>query len=158
MVSCTEFIPLYSELFTFIEEKEGYEGVVRYWEDIRKNYVEERLGALAKEKGLRGCWEYWSKSLNEEAADFTMTLDEEAGEFAIDMRYCPSRGLLNQCRHIKAYHDYCGHCGVLYAPVLARFGFKSEEDYSHTDEARCSLKFVDPNKTGPRACPEGISG
>ena len=32
MISCTEFIYSYSELFKFIEEKEGKEGVRRYWE------------------------------------------------------------------------------------------------------------------------------
>jgi hypothetical protein len=144
MVSCTEFIPFYSELFQFLEKKEGHDGVVRFWEYIREKYVEPRLGTLAAEKGMAACWEYWSKSLNEEAADFTMTYDEEAQEFSIDMRYCPSRGLLNHCQHIKPYHDYCGHCAILYAPVLARFGIKAEEDYSRTDQAACSLKFFIP--------------
>jgi len=144
MVSCTEFIPLYSELFKFIEEKEGREGVVKYWQHIRDEYVEPRLGKLAEEKGFAACWEYWSKSLNEEAADFTMTYDDEAEEFAIDMRYCPSRRLLNECKHIKPYHDYCGHCAFLYAPILARFGIMAEEDYSRTDKAACSLKFFVP--------------
>jgi hypothetical protein len=151
MVSCTEFIPFYSELFQFLDKKEGREGVVRFWEYIREEYVEPRLGALAAEKGIAACWEYWSKSLNEEAADFTMTYDEEAREFSIDMRYCPSRGLLNRCKHIKPYHDYCGHCAILYAPVLARFGIKAEEDYSRTDQAACGLKFFipSPEKTPP---------
>ena len=144
MVSCTEFIPLYSELFKFIEEKEGRDGVIKYWEHIRDVYVEPRLGKLAEEKGMAACWEYWSKSLNEEAADFTMTYDDEAEEFAIDMRYCPSKGMLNDCKHIKPYYDYCGHCAFLYAPVLARYGIESEEDYSRTGKAACSLKFFKP--------------
>ena len=144
MVSCTEFIPLYSELFKFIEKKEGRKGVVKYWEHIRDEYVEPRLGALVAEKGIAACWEYWSKSLNEEAADFTMTYDEEAKDFLIDMRYCPSKGMLDECKHIDPYYDYCGHCAVLYAPILARHGVKSEEDYSRTDKAACSLRFFIP--------------
>jgi hypothetical protein len=106
-----------------------------------KNMWNPGWAALAAEKGIAACWEYWSKSLNEETADFTITYDEEAQEFSIDMRYCPSRGLLNSCKHIKPYRDYCGHCTVLYAPLLARFGIQAEEDYSRTDQAVCSLKF-----------------
>ena len=34
MISCTEFIPLYSEFFKFIESKGGHDAVVRYWEYI----------------------------------------------------------------------------------------------------------------------------
>jgi hypothetical protein len=146
MVSCTEFIPLYSELFKYLEEKEGHDGVVEYWKYIRDEYVEPRLGVLAGKKGIAACWEYWSKTLNEEAADFVMTYDDEAQVFTIDMRHCPSRGLLNEMKHMEPYHDYCGHCAYLYAPILKRFGIEGEEDYSHVDEARCNVKYFIPTQ------------
>jgi hypothetical protein len=92
MISCTDFIPLYSELFKYIEDKEGYDAVTRYWQYISKEYVEPRLGELVKEKGIEGCWDYWTKALNEEAADFTITYDEDEQVFEIDMHYCPSKG------------------------------------------------------------------
>ena len=31
MISCTEFIPLYSELFKFLEKAGGYDAVMDYW-------------------------------------------------------------------------------------------------------------------------------
>ena len=31
MISCTEFIPSYSELFTYLEEKHGRAEVDRFW-------------------------------------------------------------------------------------------------------------------------------
>ena len=34
MISCTEFVPSYSELFSFLEEEYGYAEVERYWNDI----------------------------------------------------------------------------------------------------------------------------
>ena len=37
MISCTEFIPAYSELFKFIEKKGGKQAVVKYWETISKD-------------------------------------------------------------------------------------------------------------------------
>lgn len=146
MLSCTEFIPAYSELFKYIEEKAGYDAVVRYWEYIRDVYVEPRLGKLAAEKGINACWEYWTKTLNEEAADFTITFDEEEKVYELKMHYCPSKGRLLQLKHMEPYHDYCGHCAVLYAPVLAKYGIAAEEDYSRTDEAKCSEKFFVPKK------------
>ncbi|NLJ41279.1 MAG: hypothetical protein GX352_06705 [Clostridiales bacterium] len=144
MLSCTEFIPLYSELFKYIEDKADYDAVTRYWQHIADEYVEPRLGALAKEKGIAACWEYWSHALNEEAADFTMTYDEDEQVFEIEMHYCPSKGMLLQLEHMEPYHDYCGHCAWLYAPILKKYGIESEEDYSQTDQAKCRLKFFVP--------------
>lgn len=146
MLSCTEFIPLYSELFRYIEDKADYDAVVRYWRYISEEYVEPRLGKLAAEKGIEACWEYWAKSLNEEAADFTITFDEENKIFELRMHYCPSKGRLMQMKHLKPYHDYCGHCVELYAPVLAKYGILSDEDYSQTDDAKCRVKYYVPQE------------
>ncbi|MEA4824577.1 MAG: hypothetical protein VB111_10760 [Clostridiaceae bacterium] len=137
MLSCTEFIPFYSELFSYIEEKSDHDGVVRYWNHISDTYVEERLGECVRKEGMRGMWTYWSRSLAEEAADFVMTYDEEREALTIDMRYCPSRGLLNSLTYMKPYHDYCGHCGVLYDRVLEKFGVESRMDFSKVSEAKC---------------------
>ncbi|MDL2218252.1 hypothetical protein LJC27_06295 [Christensenellaceae bacterium OttesenSCG-928-M15] len=139
MLSCTEFIPAYSHLFRFLEEREGHEGVVKYWEFISDNYVVQSLGKEVEEKGIRGCYEYWSHTLNEEAADFTMTLDEQAGEFTIDMHYCPSKGRLLNFEQIEPYYDYCGHCDLLYRRVLEKHGFHYEYDCSACDKAACKL-------------------
>lgn len=138
MISCTEFIPAYSELFRFLEQQGGFERVCAYWEYIAANGL-KTLETLVQEKGIRGCYEYWSQTLNEEAADFTMTLDEEHGLFRIDMRYCPSKGRLLQYEHIEPYAKYCLHCGVLYRRVLEQLGFVYEYDFSRCDQASCSL-------------------
>ncbi len=144
MISCTEFIPLYSELFKYLEEKKGgHDEVVRYWEYISDTYVADLLGKEVSEKGLRGCFDYWSKSLNEEACDFKMELDEDKGEFTIDMRWCPSKGMLNSLEHMEPYHDYCGHCAVLYARQLKKYGILCDEfDMSGVCEAKCFERYV----------------
>lgn len=138
MISCTEFIPLYSELFQYIEDRRGKEGVIKYWEYISDAYVAPRLGAeVEKHGGMRGCWEYWSKSLNEEAADFTMTFDPDAEEFSIVMHHCPSKGMLDSFTHFEPYNDYCGHCDLLYARVLEKYGIKFTNTVSKTCPAAC---------------------
>ena len=138
MISCTEFIPAYSELFRYLEERGGREEVMRFWEDLSDRFL-GNLRALVEEHGLRGCWLYWSHTLNEEAADFRMELDEEAGEFRIIIRDCPSKGLLMSLDHMEPYHDYCGHCDVLYRRVLEPLGYECIADLSETDRARCSI-------------------
>ena len=147
MISCTEFIPLYSELFKYLEELGGHEEVVRHWEYIADGTISDSLGGEVAAKGIRGCWDYWSKSLNEEACDFRMELNEEEGTFLIDMRRCPSKGHLLDYPHVEPYHDYCGHCPALYNRVLAKYGiFPAGHDLSHTDEARCRLLYKTDKK------------
>lgn len=155
MVSCTEFIPLYSELFKYLEDLGGHDEVVRYWEYISDTYVADLLGSEVAGKGLRGCWEYWSKSLNEEACDFRMELDEKEGTFSIDMRWCPSRGMLNSLSHMEPYYDYCGHCAILYKRQLEKYGIVSDGfDMSHVDEAKCYECY----KIKPEAVPKDCKG
>ncbi len=138
MISCTEFIPAYSELFKFLEARGGHETVLDFWNYLSDSFL-GNLRDLVAEHGLRGCWLYWSHTLNEEAADFTMEIDDEAGEFRILMHACPSRGMLNALGHVEPYHDYCGHCDALYRRVLDPLGFDCTMDLSHVDEARCTL-------------------
>ena len=59
MISCTEFIPAYSELFKFLEERGGREAVIKFWEHLSDVYL-TNLRDLAASRGLRGCWDYWA--------------------------------------------------------------------------------------------------
>ena len=138
MISCTEFIPAYSELFKFLEAEGGREAVDRFWEHLSDRFLGNLRSAVA-EHGLRGCWIYWSHTLNEEAADFTMELDEEDGQFRIVMHRCPSMIRLLETEHVEPYHDYCRHCDVLYRRVLESLGYQYTIDLSECKQARCTL-------------------
>jgi hypothetical protein len=144
MISCTEFIPAYSELFKYLEARGGPEAMLDFWNYLADNFL-GNLHDLVVEHGIRGCWLYWSRTLNEEAADFTMELDEEAGEFTIELHRCPSRAMLNQLQHIEPYHNYCGHCDALYRRVLEPLGYAYHIDLTECHEARCSLTVRRPN-------------
>ncbi|MCX6031537.1 MAG: hypothetical protein NT169_19835 [Chloroflexi bacterium] len=146
MIPCTEFIPAYSELFKYLEARGGREAVLDFWNYLSDNFLHNLRDQVAA-NGIRGCWLYWNHTLNEEAADFTMELDEEAGKFAITMHRCPSKGMLLNLQHaarpgipgFQPYHDYCGHCDVLYRRVLEPLGYEYTYDMSETDQARCRL-------------------
>lgn len=138
MISCTEFIPAYSSYFDYLDQKAGYPAVVAFWEYLSDNFL-HNLRDLVTQKGLEGCYEYWSHTLNEEAADFVMTLDDEAGVFTIDMKACPSKGRLLELKHMKPYPHYCEHCDVLYRRVLEPLGYTYDIDMSRVDKAQCTL-------------------
>jgi hypothetical protein len=138
MISCTEFIPAYSELFRALEDLGGVAAVEGFWDFLSQQYL-GNLHDLVAEHGIRGCWLYWSHTLNEEAADFTMTLDEEAGIFVIDMHACPSKGRLLAADHFTPYRDYCRHCDRLYRNILEPLGYDYELDLARCDQAACRL-------------------
>ncbi len=157
MIPCTDFIPAYSELFKYLEARGsrcaacercaacGRAAVLDFWHYLSDNFL-GNLRQLVERHGIRGCWLYWSHTLNEEAADFTMELDEEAGEFCIIMHRCPSKRRLLACRHLEPYHDYCGHCDVLYRRVLEPLGYECTCDMSRCHEAACTVVVRDKKK------------
>lgn len=138
MISCTEFIPAYSELFKFLETRGGNRAVEDFWEHLSDTFLGNLRSEVLK-NGLLGCWNYWSHTLNEEAADFSMELDEERGQFQIVMHRCPSMSQLLDLEHIEPYHDYCRHCDVLYRRVLEPLGYEYSIDLSQCKEAKCAL-------------------
>jgi hypothetical protein len=141
MISCTEFIPAYSEGFKFIEKAGGRIALEKFWSYLSDLYLKDTLEKLVSEEGLEGCNTYWSQSLNEEAADFKMILDEIKGEFSIYMNKCPSKGMLNSFQHMEPYHSYCDHCPALYRPILERQGYNYVDDLSNCANASCIIKI-----------------
>ena len=147
MISCTEFIPAYSELFTYLHENYGRSEVERFWE-----YLFEPDGKgiplinYAQKDGVRGCWDYWSQTLTEEASDVTQWLNEEKGWMIIDMHYCPSKGRLLELEKeigLKPYYDYCGHCEY-YRAALEKAGLCYHCNHTNVDKAACQDFIYDP--------------
>lgn len=138
MISCTEFIPAYSEGFKFLELIGGRDELEKFWAELSDLFLKDSLEKLVAESGLSGCYTYWSHSLNEEAADFTMALDEENNEFTIQMHHCPSKGMLLDLKHMSPHRGYCDHCVALYRPVVERHGYSYEEQVE-SDKAKCSI-------------------
>lgn len=147
MISCTEFIPAYSELFSFLDERFGRAEVDRLWYFLFKpdgkgipliNFIEK--------EGIRGCFTYWSGTLSEEASDCTLYLNEKAGWYLAIMHHCPSKGRLIKLKDelgITPYYDYCLHCAC-YDSALEKAGLKRFKLYPKQDETACSSLIFDP--------------
>ena len=139
MISCTEFIAAYSELFAFIEERHGVDTLDRFWEELADEFL-FNLRDLVAAKGLAGMHEYWTHTLTEEGADQEMFLTDD--EFRMEMRHCPSVAILRRNRHLAPYRDYCRHCTVLYKRVIEPFGFKCEMTIHDPAQGRCELRVT----------------
>lgn len=151
MIGCRDFIPAYSQLFKTLEKLGGTEAVEDFWRYLSDKFL-TNLKDLVEKNGIRGCWLYWQHTLNEEAADFTMELDEKNGEFHIIMRRCPSMGRLTELKHVEPYHDYCRHCDVLYRRVLEPLGYEYNLDLSECKEAKCAITVRRKTTCGAAAC------
>jgi len=140
MISCTDFVPAYSKLFKFLERKKGKKKVIEFWNYLADAYLTNSLQKTVKKYGLKGCWIYWTKIMNEEANDFKMELDPEKEIFKITLYRCPSKGRFLKEKHIKPYRFYCEHCDVIYNRVLQPIGYEYILDMSKSDKAKC--KFI----------------
>lgn len=147
MISCTEFILAYSELFSFLEERHGKESVLRLWEELADVFL-VNLRDLVAQKGLAGMHEYWSHTLSEEGGDYSLSLTDD--EFHIEMRSCPSVGILRRSTHIRPYPDYCEHCTVLYRRAIEPFGYLCEVDIQDPVAGRCRLTVTPKQQGGGR--------
>lgn len=146
MISCTDFIPAYSELFCYLEETYGRESVDAYWHAMFKPGNGSPLVNFVRKEGIRGCFTYWTGTLNEEAADFSMYLNEKRGFFKLVMHRCPSKGRLVDLREqigLKPFRDYCLHCDG-YRAACEEVGLKYIYDFENMDKAGCAILIYDP--------------
>ena len=144
MISCTEFIPLYSEFFKYLEKHHGgKDAVMKYWIHISDTSIGDKTNpnSLAYKcdrlGGYGGACAYWGHTLTEEACDLFELNDAENEIRYTHMRHCPSRGMLNALSHVEPYRDYCEHCNVIYSRVLENYGFTYVRDDSMVDNAEC---------------------
>ena len=149
MISCTEFIPAYSELFTYLDKKYGREEVNHLWDFL---FAPTGKGIplinFAKKDGLKGCVDYWTGTLTEEAAVCTFIYNLEDGWYAEAMHHCPSKGRLLELKEtlgIEPYKDYCDHCDY-YRASLEQVGLTWLRNHMDVDKASCSRVLWDTKK------------
>ena len=142
MISCTEFIPAYSELFKFMDQRSGRQAVYKYW---AKFFDPDSfpLGDHLKRAGLRGCWDYWSIIFREEACDSTMFYHEKEGWFTWCMHRCPSKDRFRKLGYLTPFDEYCLHCDG-YNRILESAGLQRISDDRGQEAASCRSVIIDP--------------
>ena len=143
MISCTEFIWTYNELFKFLEARHGKEEVYELWRGISKDFL-WNLEKYVREEGTWGMRRYWGHTLPDEGAVFNMIVTDDV--FIIDMYRCPSANLVHT-GPAEPYPDYCEHCVVLYPPLIERLGFECRADVIDCKAGTC--RFTVKRKGAP---------
>lgn len=153
MISCTEFIPLYSEFFKYLEKAGGHDAVLKYWYYISDNSIGDKtnpnslVSFIERDGPFEGSINYWKHTLTEEACDLLKIYDYDRRYVYTHMRRCPSRGMLNDLKHIEPYYDYCEHCNVIYKRQLEKYGVVFKMDHSNIDRAECtSILYEEGNE------------
>lgn len=145
MISCTEFIPAYSELFKYIDQRSGRQAVYDFWEDLFQPGNSPLDGLITKFGRLRGCWENWYVVYTEEACDNTMLYNEEEGWMLGCMHHCPSKGRFKKLGYMEPFDEYCKHCDS-YDIVFKKHGIGHCMDYRGDADAKCREIMFDPDK------------
>ena len=145
MISCTEFIPAYSELFKYIDETSGRQAVYDFWKDLFKPENHPLNHLIPKFGKLRACWKNWYVVFTEEACDNTMLYNEDEGWWLGCMHHCPSKGRFEKLDYMQPFEEYCKHCDS-YEIVLNKYGLKHCMDYRANEQAKCRCVIYDPEK------------
>lgn len=149
MISCTEFILSYNELFSYLDRKYGRAELDKLWDFLFQptgkgvpliNYV--------RKDGVKGCIDYWTHSLTEESSEVTFIYNLQEGWFITKMHRCPSKGRLLEYKEtlgIEPYPHYCDHCDY-YRAALEKEGLTWIRDHLDVDEAGCTSVIWDTKK------------
>lgn len=146
MISCTEFIRAYNELFKLIERDHGFEAVEALWDKIRETFCTELDERLAAD-GIRGARDYWARTLVEEDADFEIDYDESAGTTTIHMKRCPSVARAKESP-TGIYEKYCEHCPRLYVPLIEKNGLECDYRMLDREAGKCEIRI---RRTGEKS-------
>ncbi len=141
MVSCTEFIPAYNELFKYLDKKHGRQAVYDYW-NWRFQPEQSPLYTHLVKSGFRGAWDYWSAVITEEACDCTKVFNEKEGWSISCMHSCPSRGRFIKFNYLEPFDEYCAHCNC-YNIALEKKGFSMIRDHRGEEKACCRSVLID---------------
>ena len=145
MISCTEFIPAYSEFFKYIDCHSGRQAVYDFWEVLFQPGNSPLDGLISKHGRLEGCWKNWYVVYTEEACDNTMLCNEDEGWMVGCMHHCPSKGRFQKLGYMEPFDEYCKHCDS-YDIVFKKHGVGHVMDYRGNECAKCREVMFDPDK------------
>jgi hypothetical protein len=135
MLGCHDFCGHYEWTFHYLRRRWGQEAVRHYWAEAIGGESQSHYTEAGKLAGLRGLYNTWTKTGQDESCDWTFTLDEERNFLRWDMRACPSKGFL-LANDLNADEDYCDHCLGWTKPLVEALGMKIV-DYEHNHLGQC---------------------
>lgn len=109
MLGAQDFCGYYDWTFHHVRKNFGEKALSDLWSfavgrDSQSHYIE-----LGSRHGMKGLFEAWRHTGEDEQCDWTFTLDEARNVLRWDMRKCPSKGFLLE-HDLHSDEDYCDHC------------------------------------------------
>ena len=153
MLGAYDFCGHYEWTFEWLRRVGGESLVREYWDQAISQDSQRHAAALIVPQGIPGMIEYWSHTLNHEAAGYHCVATDAV--FRIDMYECPSKGFLIR-NGLQQYHDYCDHCLGWIGPLLRRAGFVA--DHQHNHAGRCWWEIRRAADTTPPSQPGELAG
>ncbi len=142
VLGCQDFCGYYDWTFSFLREHAGQDAVEKYWAkavvDAQQHYTEAGRAA-----GLRGLYDTWVQTGDDEKCDWTFTLDEDRNVLRWDMRQCPSKGHLIK-NDLYTDEDYCDHCMGWALPLLGEIGVEvTAHEHNHCGQCWSEIRMKD---------------
>lgn len=135
MLGCHDFCGHYEWTFHYVRRTFGQEALRALWAEAIGGESQRHYAEAALRAGLRGLYETWTKTGEDESCDWTFTLDEARNCLRWDMRRCPSKGFLI-ANDLNADEDYCDHCMGWTVPLLSAVGVEVWQ-HEHNHMGQC---------------------
>jgi hypothetical protein len=143
MLGCQDFCGYYDWTFHYMRRRFGQDAVHKLWEQAIAMDSQQHYIASGKRDRLRGLYNTWVKTGEEEQCDWTFTLDEKKNVLRMDMRQCPSKGFLID-NDLNADEDYCDHCIGWIGPALETIGAEvASHEHNHCGQCWWEMRMKD---------------
>jgi hypothetical protein len=143
MLGCHDFCGHYEWTFHYLRRRWGQEAVRRYWAEAIGGESQRHYTEAGQRAGLRGLYNTWTRTGQDEACDWTFTLDEQQNFLRWDMRACPSKGFL-LAHDLNADEDYCDHCMGWTKPLVEALGMEVvAHEHNHCGQCWGLIRVAD---------------
>ena len=140
MLGCQDFCGHYEWTFHHVRRTWGQAAVALLWDEAIGRDSQQHYAQAAAANGLRGLFDTWTKTGEDEHCNWTFTLDESRNVLRSDMRECPSKGFLT-AHDLNADEDYCDHCMGWVIPMLESVGGEVlEHEHNHCGQCWFTLR------------------
>ncbi len=143
MLGCQDFCGYYDWTFHYMRRRFGQDAVKKLWAQAIAFDSQQHYMTAGQDNGLRGLYDTWVKTGEEEQCDWTFTLDEQKNVLRMDMRQCPSKGFLLG-NDLNADEDYCDHCMGWIGPALEKIGAEvASHEHNHCGQCWWEMRIRD---------------